>query len=144
VQQALLHNHASQCGFCTPGFAMSLFGLYQNQVLHGQAVSRAQAVQALSGNLCRCTGYRPILDAAQQLDQRPLVLQDETNVLQLLEHINDNSKALDANLSYKQPTDLANCWRIEQPTRKRNWSLAVPTSGCGSTKVIAIFRRCLM
>ena len=106
VQQALLENHASQCGFCTPGFAMSLFGLYQNQVLHGQAVSRAQAVQALSGNLCRCTGYRPILDAAQQLDQRPLVLQDESNVLLLLEHINDNSKALDANFSYKQPTDL--------------------------------------
>ena len=56
--------HGSQCGFCTPGFVMSLFGLYQNRVCHGESVTREQAQAALSGNLCRCTGYRPILDAA--------------------------------------------------------------------------------
>ena len=64
VQQAMVQCHGSQCGFCTPGFVMSLFGMYQNHVLPGRPVTRALAQQDLSGNLCRCTGYRPILDAA--------------------------------------------------------------------------------
>ena len=63
VQQAMVDCHASQCGFCTPGFVMSLFALY----LEREGVSRAEAVSALSGNLCRCTGYRPILEAAQRM-----------------------------------------------------------------------------
>ena len=59
VQQALIDNHASQCGFCTPGFVMSLFALYLNL----PAANRETVLGALSGNLCRCTGYRPIIDA---------------------------------------------------------------------------------
>ena len=59
VQQAMVDHHASQCGFCTPGFVMSLFGLYLNEA----APQREDVVRALSGNLCRCTGYRPIVDA---------------------------------------------------------------------------------
>ena len=62
VQQALVDHHASQCGFCTPGFVMSLYDLYQRA--QGRAVTREEAMEAISGNLCRCTGYRPILDAA--------------------------------------------------------------------------------
>ena len=62
VQQALVDHHASQCGFCTPGFVMSLYDLYQRA--DGRAVTREEAMEAISGNLCRCTGYRPILDAA--------------------------------------------------------------------------------
>ena len=62
VQQAMLDHHGSQCGFCTPGFVMSLYDLYNRA--QGQAVSREEAMEAISGNLCRCTGYRPILDAA--------------------------------------------------------------------------------
>ncbi len=85
VQQALRHCHASQCGFCTPGFAMSLFGLYQSHVLQEQPLSRAQAQQALSGNLCRCTGYRPILDAAQMMASLPRVQVDEAPLRELLE-----------------------------------------------------------
>ena len=61
VQQALVDCHASQCGFCTPGFVMSLFAFYKN---HASA-SREQLTTALSGNLCRCTGYRPIIEAGQ-------------------------------------------------------------------------------
>ena len=60
VQQAMVDCHGSQCGFCTPGFVMSLFGLY----LDDAAPSRGKTVDSLSGNLCRCTGYRPIIDAA--------------------------------------------------------------------------------
>ena len=71
VQQAMVQCHASQCGFCTPGFVMSLFGLYQN-TQGGQGVTRERAQADLSGNLCRCTGYRPILDAAEKMGALPL------------------------------------------------------------------------
>jgi len=67
AQQAMVQCHASQCGFCTPGFVMSLFGIYQNHVSRGEPITRALAQEELSGNLCRCTGYRPILDAAQKM-----------------------------------------------------------------------------
>lgn len=62
VQQALVDHHGSQCGFCTPGFVMSMFCLYQQNT----QANRNDIVHALSGNLCRCTGYRPIIDAALQ------------------------------------------------------------------------------
>ncbi len=71
AQEAMVQCHGSQCGFCTPGFVMSLFGMYQNTG-GGQGIDRAQAQADLSGNLCRCTGYRPILDAAQQMGALPL------------------------------------------------------------------------
>ena len=71
VQEAMVQCHASQCGFCTPGFVMSLFGLYQN-TQGGQDVTRERAQADLSGNLCRCTGYRPILDAAEKMGSLPL------------------------------------------------------------------------
>ena len=107
VQQALVDHHGSQCGFCTPGFVMSLFALYQTGVCQGHGMSRAQAVQDLSGNLCRCTGYRPILDAAQQMDQLPRWQVDETALLQKLELLAHNQQALEANFAYKSPTTLA-------------------------------------
>ena len=59
VQAAMVEHHGSQCGFCTPGIVMSLFAMYKN----GVAVNRASLNDALAGNLCRCTGYRPIIDA---------------------------------------------------------------------------------
>ncbi len=61
VQQAMVEHHGAQCGFCTPGFVMSLFALYHA----GSGGGRTAANDALAGNLCRCTGYRPILDAAR-------------------------------------------------------------------------------
>src|SRR6476659_5735456 len=67
VQQAMVEAHGSQCGFCTPGFVMSLFALY----LERESVTREDAVTALSGNLCRCTGYRPILEAAMKMHSLP-------------------------------------------------------------------------
>ncbi|MGB3139485.1 MAG: xanthine dehydrogenase small subunit [Aestuariivirga sp.] len=60
VQKAFVDNHASQCGFCTPGFVMSLFTLYHT----GRKPTRQEIVDHIAGNLCRCTGYRPIVDAA--------------------------------------------------------------------------------
>jgi xanthine dehydrogenase small subunit len=71
VQQALVECHGSQCGFCTPGFAMSLWAMYLKQ--EGQEPTRCQIDDALSGNLCRCTGYRPIIDAAKRMVALPPV-----------------------------------------------------------------------
>ena len=59
VQQAMVEKHGSQCGFCTPGFVMALFTLYHS----GQRPGRQEIVDHIAGNLCRCTGYRPIVDA---------------------------------------------------------------------------------
>jgi xanthine dehydrogenase small subunit len=67
VQQALVDHHASQCGFCTPGFVMSLFALYLNQ----EKPDREQVLDTLSGNLCRCTGYRPIIEAGCRMGDYP-------------------------------------------------------------------------
>lgn len=64
AQKAMLECHGSQCGFCTPGFVMALSGMIEQ---HGGGVARKLAANHLTGNLCRCTGYEPILDAAVAL-----------------------------------------------------------------------------
>ena len=63
VQRAMVECHGSQCGFCTPGFVMSLFALVRGN----RAPSDEDIRDALAGNLCRCTGYRPILEAARRM-----------------------------------------------------------------------------
>lgn len=63
AQEAMVRNHGSQCGFCTPGFIMSLFALYEAN----PNPTRTEVDDALAGNLCRCTGYRPIVSAAQEM-----------------------------------------------------------------------------
>src|SRR5574341_919255 len=60
VQRAMVERHGSQCGFCTPGFVMALYA-------HHKSGERTPAADAIAGNLCRCTGYRPILDAAERV-----------------------------------------------------------------------------
>ena len=63
AQQSMVDCHGSQCGFCTPGIVMSMFALGKNV---GQP-DKEDIHEALAGNLCRCTGYRPIIDAAEQM-----------------------------------------------------------------------------
>jgi len=111
AQQAMVDCHGSQCGFCTPGFVMSLFGLYQDKTCKGQSITRDDAQAALSGNLCRCTGYRPILDAAQAMQALPLVSTNETEVLSNLEHIAHISRGLEADSPYMIPRTLAELLR---------------------------------
>ena len=65
VQNAMVKFHGSQCGFCTPGFVMSMFAMYKNNKSFNDEIIN----EALSGNLCRCTGYRPIIDAAKSLNK---------------------------------------------------------------------------
>jgi xanthine dehydrogenase small subunit len=105
VQEAMVQCHASQCGFCTPGFVMSLFGMYQNHVLKGETITRELAQTELSGNLCRCTGYRPILDAAQQMAGLPTVRLDHPAITRQLAEI--QPQAPDVNSPYQLPGTLA-------------------------------------
>ena len=63
LQEAMLLTHASQCGYCTPGFVMALYA----QLCKEPTSTREQLERAIDGNLCRCTGYRPILDAIRVL-----------------------------------------------------------------------------
>ena len=73
VQQAMVDEHGSQCGFCTPGFVMSLYGLW----LGNSSPSREEIEKALQGNLCRCTGYEPIVRAAERAaEHRPAAVFD--------------------------------------------------------------------
>jgi xanthine dehydrogenase small subunit len=85
VQQALVDCHASQCGFCTPGFVMSLWATYQHHLALGRRPSRRRVADELSGNLCRCTGYRPIVDAAERMFELPAAPLDSAPVVDALE-----------------------------------------------------------
>ena len=67
VQQALVDADATQCGFCTPGFAMAMFAFHHG----GEAAEDARIHEALAGNLCRCTGYRAIVDACRRIASGP-------------------------------------------------------------------------
>ena len=71
VQQAMVACHGSQCGFCTPGFVMSLWAMYQHHGARGTTPTRQRIADELSGNLCRCTGYRPIVDAGERMFDLP-------------------------------------------------------------------------
>ena len=113
AQRAMLECHGSQCGFCTPGFVMSLFALHRQR--DGAAVSRDEALHALSGNLCRCTGYRPILDAAQTMHHWPDVPLDESGLLQQLKLLAQDGRAPAADSAsnfYATPTTLAELLRL--------------------------------
>lgn len=65
VQQAMVEEHGSQCGFCTPGFVMSLYALW----MEVPEPTEMQIETALQGNLCRCTGYAPIIRAAHAISR---------------------------------------------------------------------------
>ncbi|HMN57713.1 MAG TPA: xanthine dehydrogenase small subunit, partial [Ottowia sp.] len=87
VQQAMVECHGSQCGFCTPGFVMSMWSGYEAHQQAGTRPSRQQLADDLSGNLCRCTGYRPILDAGQRMFDLPPVRLDRAAVVQALQSL---------------------------------------------------------
>ncbi|MEY2781196.1 MAG: 6-hydroxypseudooxynicotine dehydrogenase complex subunit beta [Pseudomonadota bacterium] len=103
VQMALAQAHGSQCGFCTPGFVMSLFALYQRTIAQGRSPSDEDIHEALSGNLCRCTGYRPIVQAAHQMALEPPIATDVEAIRKALLALpkRDNARS-----TYALPTTL--------------------------------------
>jgi len=90
VQQAMVDCHGSQCGFCTPGFIMSLWNCYTDHESSGIRPNRSELATSLSGNLCRCTGYRPILDAGEAMFDLPGVTLDRAELTQQLRQLKSN------------------------------------------------------
>ncbi len=89
VQQAMVDHHASQCGFCTPGFVMSLFALHKNK----PRPTREEIIEAFAGNLCRCTGYRPLIDAALTMPpkkQDDQFSRQEPSIIDTLKALNES------------------------------------------------------
>jgi xanthine dehydrogenase small subunit len=84
AQQAMVECHGSQCGFCTPGFVMSMWNAYEHHHACGTRPTRQQMADELSGNLCRCTGYRPILDAGERMFELPAAQLDTAPVVAAL------------------------------------------------------------
>lgn len=116
VQQMLVETNGTQCGYCTPGIIMSLFGLYKN---HHQP-SREIIEDALTGNLCRCTGYQPILEAAQKVcneQGKDHFSTREKETLALLTSINENRETIEIRTlaqTYFKPFSLSEALRIRR------------------------------
>ncbi len=108
VQQCMVNEHGSQCGFCTPGFVMSLYALYQQDA--DTEILKTKVEQALGGNLCRCTGYRPIIQAAENAldikesakDQPALSAKESTTINKLVQ-INEEPASI---VGFYQPDNL--------------------------------------
>ena len=93
VQQAMVNYHGSQCGFCTPGFVMSLFSMFKNHVRFKDKVIK----DSIAGNLCRCTGYQPIIKAARSLNNKNKIdhfNKNKQSIITLLKKINNKSIAI--------------------------------------------------
>lgn len=91
VQQAMVDCHGSQCGFCTPGFIMSMWNVYIDHTEKGSIATDKQLRTALSGNLCRCTGYRPILEAGRKMFDFPQVNFDRGAIIEQLKSLQAGS-----------------------------------------------------
>ncbi|MDI6766926.1 MAG: xanthine dehydrogenase small subunit [Bacteroidota bacterium] len=106
VQQSMIELYGSQCGFCTPGIIMSMFALYKNN----NKPTREQIDNALTGNLCRCTGYRPIVEAAEKSCVHNCVdhfSNNEPQIMKLLKSISKESIHIQThNQRYFRPASL--------------------------------------
>ena len=116
VQQFMITENASQCGYCTPGFVMSMFALYKNH--HNP--TREVVLDALTGNLCRCTGYQPIIHAAQKACQhegKDHFTPDEEKVLSVLKEWKNNAADLElvgGNQRYFLPASLNSALQLKE------------------------------
>ena len=120
VQQAMVEQNGSQCGFCTPGIVMSLLALYKKP----KKPTRNTIIQSLSGNLCRCTGYDPIIKAAFQACEDPKpdhFSKNEDKIINILNDVISENSSLGIKTScqnYFLPTGLNDATKLlaENPT----------------------------
>ena len=112
VQDAMIKHHGSQCGFCTPGFVMSLFAMYKNF----NSYNNEKIQDSISGNLCRCTGYRPIIDAAKSLNSSNKIdkfYKNRKKTINLLKKINLENVALtNGSKKYFSPKNIKELKKI--------------------------------
>ena len=95
VQQSMVDNDGAQCGFCTPGFIMSMYGMYKNKI----KPTNSNINKYLSGNLCRCTGYRPIKEAFKNLKKYEDLESNTSKIFKKLKKIKLNDIILTKNES---------------------------------------------
>ena len=147
VQRALVDCHASQCGFCTPGFVMSLFVLYMNTVARGLSLTEEQVLEALSGNLCRCTGYKPIVQAALTMQNYPRVMVDEQALLHELLEVKERASDLKPTSSgafeetYHQPTSLQRALSLREAFPNALLAAGTTDAGLWVTKQLNHYSR---
>ena len=109
VQEAMVRNSGAQCGFCTPGFVMSMYGLF----LKTKKPNRAQILNSIQGNLCRCTGYGPIISAAEDLSKsfscsNDFLIKNNKKWAQKLTYLIENgSKEKENNPNYSIPKNTS-------------------------------------
>ena len=108
VQQAIVDEHGSQCGFCTPGFVMSLFSMTKNKI----PAERNEVVENIDGNLCRCTGYRPLIDAGLSVLNQSFVDDYDKNSKQTIETLKGISSAQTSN--FFVPTTIEELAQLTQ------------------------------
>lgn len=112
VQQALVDLNGSQCGYCTPGIVMTMFALYKNY----QNPDREIIEDSLTGNLCRCTGYQPIINAAEKAcnsKNTDHFSEKEKETISLLNHIKKSSVRIETpNQKYFQPTTIQEVFEV--------------------------------
>jgi len=131
VQQAMVDHDGSQCGYCTPGFVMSLLGLYKNNM----PVGKEAIADALTGNLCRCTGYRAIIAAAEAAcnEQNPdQFTKKEPEVLRWLAQAQEDSQSVaidNGSQVYYMPKTLEEALQIK--TKQQNILLVNGASDIG-------------
>ena len=112
VQKAMVKYHGSQCGFCTPGFVMSLFSMYKNHFSFDDDIIK----DSISVNLCRCTGYRPIVEAAKSLNKISRIdkfSKNKKKIISLLKKINSKSIFItNENKKYFSPKTIKDLKKI--------------------------------
>lgn len=112
VQQAMVDLNGSQCGYCTPGIIMTMFALYKNYQDPGRDIIE----DAVTGNLCRCTGYQPILNAAERAyksGNTDHFSEKEKETILLLKQIKKNSISIETqNQKYFQPTTIQGVFEV--------------------------------
>ena len=132
--------HGSQCGFCTPGFVMSMWSAYERSNACQSRPTRQQMADELSGNLCRCTGYRPILDAGERMFELPPVALDTAPAIAALKTLQADPDAA-VRGRRRPPRRAAHARRAgrraESSGRRRPCCRARPTSASGSTRCSA-------
>ena len=118
VQQSIVDNHGSQCGFCTPGFVMSMFGMYKDKV----KPSNQNIDEYLAGNLCRCTGYNSIKKAAKKMysyGRKDKFSKNENKIIKLLKKIKHNDILISKNNNkFYIPSNLKNLIQYTQNNKQ--------------------------
>ena len=98
VQKSMVENFGSQCGFCTPGFVCAMTALVEDSILDKKEITEKRAKNYLTGNLCRCTGYTPILKAATSVDLK--------NTTTLQKRFSDSKQIQELKKSVKVPVEI--------------------------------------